>query len=84
MLLMWCDVCVQSGVSADVAGKKQQNTDTTDAVAAAAAASAHDGVMEECEAQLVKNGAAAGFDDCDRDMYDDCSHGGIAADYLSL
>jgi hypothetical protein len=60
LLLMWCDVFVQSGVSADVTGKKQPNADTTDAVAAAA--SAHDGVMEECEGQLVKNGAAAGFD----------------------
>lgn len=50
---------VQSGVSADVAGKKQQNADATDA--AAAAASAHDGVMEECEGQLVKHGAAAGL-----------------------
>ena len=56
---MRCDVFVQSGVSADVAGKKQQNADATDA--AAAAASAHDGVMEECEGQLVKHGAAAGL-----------------------
>jgi hypothetical protein len=75
-------VGVPWGVSADVAGKKQQKTDKTDA--AAAAASAHDGVMEECEAQLVKNGAAAGFDSGDRDIYDDCSYGDIAADYLSL
>ena len=61
---MRCDVFVQSGVSADVAGKngagkKQQNADATDA--AVAAASAHDGVMEECEGQLVKHGAAAGL-----------------------
>ncbi len=50
---------MQSGVAASVAGKKQQNAYATEA--AAAAPSAHDGVLEECEGQLVKLGAAAGF-----------------------
>ena len=65
----WCDfVLLQSGVAASVAGKKQQKADATEV--AAAAASVHDGVMEECEGQLVKLGAAAGFSSGRNDDYD--------------